>query len=130
MDDKVCIGCNTLLKRGHRSTKQWAVAKYCSNKCEGASRSGARHHNWKGDEASYIALHAWVQRKLGKPTICENCGKDGLSGHRIHWANKSREYRRDIADWKRLCVSCHSKYDKTWVNRTRAENGQFAKAIY
>jgi len=42
----------------------------------------------------YSALHKWVRKNLGKPTRCEHCKKDGLRGHKIHWANINHEYRR------------------------------------
>ena len=71
------------------------------------------HPSWKGEEVSYSGLHYWVSRKLGKPDTCEHCGKDGLKGKYIHWANKSREYKRDLEDWLRLCAKCHKKYDKS-----------------
>ena len=70
-----------------------------------------KHPNWKGENVSYVALHTWVARYLGKPCICEFCGRNGLKGKQIHWANKSREYKRDLEDWLRLCVPCHKKYD-------------------
>lgn len=60
---------------------------------------------------SYRALHLWVERNLGKPDKCEHCCKSGLSGHQIHWANKSQEYKRELTDWLRLCVVCHKRYD-------------------
>jgi len=71
-----------------------------------------KHPNWKGNKVSYSGLHYWVVRKLGKPTICEHCGKTGLSGKFIVWANKSHEYKRDLNDWLRLCAKCHKEYDK------------------
>lgn len=77
----------------------------------GIMPSGPRHRMWKGTEVGYSALHDWVERKLGKPTVCEKCGKSGLSGQKIHWANRSGSYKRSVKDWLRLCVSCHKKYD-------------------
>ena len=59
----------------------------------------------------YRALHSWVQENLGTPDTCEHCNKSGLKGHKIHWANKSREYKLDLNDWLRLCVPCHKSYD-------------------
>ena len=69
------------------------------------------HPRWKGDAVGYGALHDWVVKHRGKPSTCEHCGKSKLFGMRIHWANISGEYRRDLSDWFRLCVKCHSKYD-------------------
>lgn len=67
--------------------------------------------NWKGDDADYYNKHEWVIVRLGRPTTCERCGKTGLTGHKIHWANKSRTYKRELSDWMRLCASCHRVYD-------------------
>lgn len=73
---------------------------------------GKNNHNWKGDEVSYRSLHKWVQTYLGKPDKCDDCGKSGLKGRQIHWANKSGEYKRKLSDWIRLCIKCHGAYDK------------------
>jgi hypothetical protein len=72
---------------------------------------GEKHYLWKGSNAGYWALHGWIYRQLGQPTKCEHCGKDGLTGKKIHWANKDHKYKRNIKDWIRLCPSCHKKYD-------------------
>ena len=79
---------------------------------------GKENYKWRGDKVGYNALHTWVQRTLGTPDTCEHCGKSGLSGRQIHWANKSKEYKRDKNDWVRLCAKCHIKYDghKRWLN--------------
>lgn len=76
---------------------------------------GIKHFLWKGDKVGYYALHQWVAKWRGKSDICEHCGRSGLSGHQIHWANKSGNYLRDLSDWIRLCVSCHKKYDSRKV---------------
>ena len=68
------------------------------------------NHNWKGNKVSYRGLHLWVERRLGKPMICKFCG-DKTQKH-YHWANKSKNYLRDITDWIRLCPKCHKKFDR------------------
>jgi hypothetical protein len=73
--------------------------------------AGENSATWKGDEVSYRNLHRWVERLLGKPNRCVFCGKIA-TGRRIHWANKSGEYRRILSDWLRLCSTCHGAYDK------------------
>jgi hypothetical protein len=72
---------------------------------------GERHPLWKGTEVGYNALHAWVAREKGSPKHCIHCGAVGNRRH-IHWANKSRKYKRHIDDWISLCVRCHIKHDK------------------
>lgn len=74
--------------------------------------TGNKSPNWKGDQVGYVAMHYWVVRWKGKPEICENCGKSGLKGHKIHWANIDHKYRRVLEDYIRLCVKCHMQYDK------------------
>lgn len=72
---------------------------------------GEKSWLWLGDKVKYRGLHKWVELKLGKPTKCEHCGKDGLSGNLINWANIGHTYRRNLNDWLRLCVKCHYIYD-------------------
>jgi len=85
--------------------------------------AGKNNGMWKGDGVGYHPLHAWVSRKLGKPSFCEICKKSDKKNY--EWANISGEYKRDLSDWKRLCVSCHMKFDgqhkKMWKTR-RAKN--------
>lgn len=90
-----------------------------------SAKKEEKSHNWKGDAVKYRGLHAWVRRQLGDPKKCEHCRKDGLMNRHIHWANKSGEYKRDISDWIRLCVSCHLKYDKVYLKRQRDYYGKF-----
>ena len=74
---------------------------------EGAS--GERSSQWVGDNVSYTGLHGWINRQLGKPNWCENCG---LTTAKVYdWANISGEYKRDLNDWARLCRRCHMLID-------------------
>ena len=71
-----------------------------------------------GTSTEYRMLHYWVEKQLGKPKRCEECLMDDPS-RRYDWANISGEYRRDVADWKRLCRSCHAKMDGIGTGRPR-----------
>jgi len=73
------------------------------------SNLGEKHARWIGDKISYKALHTWVNRHKGKAEKCIFCG----STKRVEWANKSKEYKRDLSDFIELCRSCHGKYDLT-----------------
>ena len=80
---------------------------------EGVSHGvGKDNPSWKGDKVGYRALHRWLEKKLGKPHFCEECGNKKLSHRQYHWANISGKYKRNIDDWRRLCVKCHKKFDK------------------
>lgn len=84
--------------------------------------SGESHYKWS-ETPSYSAVHAWINKTLGKPKLCSNCGFTSDNGRQFHWANISGNYLRDIADWVRLCVSCHFKMDKIHLRgwKTRKE---------
>jgi hypothetical protein len=73
--------------------------------------TGSRTNNWKGEKAKYSAIHMWVRKMLGKPSLCENCGSDSRAPRYYHWANISGKYLRDLKDWARLCAKCHKAYD-------------------
>jgi len=75
---------------------------------------GENHPNWVGDKVGYGGLHSWIRKYLGTADTCEHCGRSGLKGRQIDWANKSQKYLRDLNDWLRLCKSCHRKYDLTY----------------
>jgi hypothetical protein len=63
--------------------------------------------SWKGDEVGYAGLQQWIARKRGTPRLCEQCGT--TTAKRYHWVPISGERKRDLADWQRLCMSCHWK---------------------
>ncbi len=93
------------LSEAHMGQKAW------NKGIKHPERSGRRHFAWKKQtEVSYRALHAWIARVLGKPNKCSNCKVIG-SGHRMHWANLSGNYKRNPTDWVRLCAKCHKAYD-------------------
>jgi hypothetical protein len=71
------------------------------------SQTGRNGNAWKGDKVQYRALHNWIERCLGKPHNCEECGKKDLSHRQYHWSNISGDYKRLTTDWRRLCASCH-----------------------
>lgn len=59
----------------------------------------------------YRLVHYWVERMLGKPSLCTECGT--TEAPVFDWANLSGEYKRELSDWKRLCRSCHTYMDRT-----------------
>ncbi len=78
-------------------------------------KGGPGTGNWKGDDVKYRGLHHWVENILGKANHCEECGLNKIPKGKkryFQWANISHQYRRDIADWKQMCVRCHKKFDK------------------
>jgi len=87
---------------------------------------GEENPIWKGDAVGYGALHDWVKRYLGEPRYCVTC--HSYRKRKYEWASKSKHYLRDLSDWKRLCTSCHRKFDghgyKLWetIRARKAKN--------
>lgn len=73
---------------------------------------GNKHPMWRGKEAGYRAIHLWVQKHFGKPTVCEKCHKNGV-GHEMHWANLNHQYQRIRSHWMALCPKCHGEFDSS-----------------
>lgn len=74
---------------------------------------GSNNHQWKGDSVGKLALHDWIERKLGlsKNLKCEK--EDATCKGRLEWSNKSQKYLRRFDDWQVLCTSHHRRYDMT-----------------
>ena len=122
----ICQTCGAIAD-AHPCLIKSGRKKYCSLKCRNngykISMLGNKNNdswspinennpNWKGDSVTYIGIHAWVVRHLGRPMCCSKCGT--TSYHRYEWHNISGEYKRDLSDWVRLCVSCHRKIDNKY----------------
>lgn len=88
----------------------YGLFKRMGYKCRKAAKrdqSGERNARWKGDDATYSALHLRVIVARGRPDACEWC--NAVSG-RFEWANLTGAYH-DVNDYVRLCCSCHTKFD-------------------
>lgn len=103
------------ISESHKGMKKPWVSKF--NKKKSKIYIGEKHRNWKGDKVGYGGLHMWIAKELGKPKYCEHCKCTNLRSTQYNWANKSRQYKRDVTDWVRLCNKCHKKYDKESIHR-------------
>ena len=103
-----------------RNTTKIGELKYWLGK-KRLNMSNEKHPLWKGDKVSYGVLHKWVTRKLGSPKVCSNCKT--TTAKKFEWANISKEYKRELTDWIRLCTSCHHNMDgsryKEWETRRK-----------
>ena len=100
------------LKKVHAMTRSEEWKKRIGDANRGRHKGEPRigyqqenHGQWKGDTASYCAIHNWVRRWYGTPKECSHCGT--TKAKKFEWANKSGKYKRDINDYARLCTSCH-----------------------
>lgn len=87
-----------------------------------AANSGEKNYGWRGNDASYRALHGWLCQHYPKTGICEECGEKKAKTHYalIH----GRAYSRNREDYRELCVGCHMRYDlggRTVSPETRAK---------
>lgn len=76
---------------------------------ESLIKNASNRKDWKGDNAGYGAIHERIKVRLGRPSKCEHCKT--TTAKKYEWANISKEYKTDLDDWIRLCVSCHKRYD-------------------
>jgi hypothetical protein len=83
------------------------------------TRIGEKHPRWAGKNISYRGIHKWVYAVLGQPKQCSLCGLESENGRKFHWANISKQYRRDTRDWVRLCVRCHFAFDGVYEKRRK-----------
>lgn len=67
---------------------------------------GPQPHRHKND-VSYAGIHMWVQKYRPRAGTCQECGAERTTHH----ANLSGEYRRDLDDYREMCVPCHKSYD-------------------
>jgi hypothetical protein len=98
------VGKKNRFKSGNQRPIEWT-------KSQTEKVMGEKNYAWKGQKVSYRGLHAWVRRKLGKPTICSHCSKTDTRPRIIQWANVDGKYRRELSDYISLCASCHKIYD-------------------
>jgi hypothetical protein len=72
------------------------------------SHLGELAYNWRGDGASYRALHGWLNKHHPRCGKCESCG---ASGKTVYALTHGREYSRSRDDYRELCQKCHMQYD-------------------
>lgn len=73
---------------------------------------GEENNMWKGDFASYYAMHAWVIRHKGKAKKCVDKATATLPCKgRFEWSNVDHKYRRNLNDYTERCTLHHRIYD-------------------
>ena len=86
------------------------------------NQKGELNNNWVGSDAGYKAFHRRMMVLKGRPKCCEVCGTTDSSKN-YDWANLTSKYD-DPKDYKRMCRSCHWKYDRTAKNFKGATGGR------
>lgn len=76
------------------------------------NRSGDKHWDWKGDEASYSAIHKWLVKNYGFANKCESINCPKLFTIRYEYALLAGfTYIHDRSKFVMLCIPCHRSYD-------------------
>ncbi len=83
---------------------------------------GENNTGWKGEEAGIGNKHKRLYRVFGQPSKCDVCGTEDKSKS-YDWANLTGDYDNP-QDFKRMCRSCHWKYDKKHLNFKGAKGGK------
>ena len=84
-------------------------------KCRKAAKRnqlGKNNNSWVGDKATYATFHKRVESLYGRPIHCEVCGTVDPS-KRYEWANVTGDYADVEHGYRRMCCSCHRKFDKS-----------------
>ncbi len=68
----------------------------------------------RGTFRDYIDDHQRMTKRFGQPQRCEVCGTTDKR-KAYDWANLSGQYS-NMADYRRMCRSCHAKHDETIAN--------------
>lgn len=75
----------------------------------GIGRIQELHNSWKGDQAGKAAIRVWLNKYYGKATKCENINCKHKSICYV-WVNISGKPKRNISDYRQLCMSCLNHY--------------------
>ncbi len=109
---KNCINCGV----SFTTIKSKSSRNFCSKQCYSIHQKNNIIYN-KGifKAKTYGAYHHKVRRLRGTPSLCEICGT--THAKKFEWANLTGHYD-DINDYKRMCTSCHSRFDNKILNIT------------
>lgn len=75
------------------------------------THSNEKHWGWKGNGASYSAIHKWLKKNYGPAYKCENKTCLGKSNIFQYALKHNYKYIHDRKSYVMLCVSCHKYYD-------------------
>lgn len=123
---KICSveGCGSKHKAiGYCNAHYFRVKRYGDLNHVGVGKPhlGAGHHNWRGDNPSYLAAHGRVSRMHGsaREWWCEHC-----DSRAHHWAYDHKDTEKELEDpetgckyspdperYFPLCVPCHKVFD-------------------
>jgi hypothetical protein len=108
----------------------WHRLRECGIRCRIAAprnQKGILNNNWQGKSVCYAAFHYRIKALKGRPRKCDVCGTADPK-RTYDWANLTGKYD-DPNDYKRMCRSCHFKYDKKHLNFKGATGGRPSRVV-
>lgn len=100
-----------------KTNKNFAQARQKINEAR-----GEEHHNWKGENIKYRAIHRWLVITFGKADRCENTDCPKKSSNYQYALIKGKKYERKRENYKKFCVSCHKIYDKKGNKKNNSQH--------
>ncbi len=114
-------GCNTKVRAKGLCRLHWERQHNTGRTDDPAPRTGAANPAWKGDAATYSAVHLRLTTTVQRPASCETCGADR---GRFEWALRTDaptaallvspdglRYSTNPDHYANLCKACHNKLD-------------------
>lgn len=109
---KACETCGQQFMARYR-------ARFCSRSCQAKGLKsgftvGASHPMWRGDEASYTAVHkrVYVARGPASAQVCVDCGEAAQEWARVHGTAGTQPDH-----YEPRCHPCHRVYDLSLLAR-------------
>lgn len=122
--NEIAAKYSVTLKRVQTSMRRYEITSRPAIK---RNQIGCNNSSWKGDSACYAAFHYRLSSLYGKPQKCEICGTSDPK-RTYDWANLTGRYD-DPSDYKRMCRSCHWKYDDKAANFKGAVGGRSSTGV-
>lgn len=99
-----------------KTRKKLSIAAKLQFKLYGHPMQGY-HHSEKTkkllstDNPGYSSVHSWLELKFGKADRCESRKCSEVSKIYNWTLLRGRKHERKRKNYRRLCISCHRKYD-------------------
>ena len=117
--DEIAKMFNVSRKSIYKAMRRYSIKARTAVK---RNQYGENNHMWKGSNVRYKAFHKRINNRFGQPQKCEICGTTDKDKS-YDWASLMGDYE-NLDDYKRMCRSCHWKYDKKYLNFKGAVGGR------
>lgn len=115
--------------KGNRNGEKRSIGQKRTPEMRARMSAGRRAGSEARGPLSYSAVHKRLRKDRGTPSLCEHCGT--TTAKKFEWAytgpgHQSGSYSANLADYIRLCTSCHIKLDGHPSTKARSRRGVIA----